>query len=80
MVPTQFMLGAVAMLADSSSEFPYLRDEFVSPELFEVFVHTLHPPESNGLDERSMESCLRGPSLSRVPAARHTDGVGPVHE
>jgi len=38
-MPTKFMLGAVAMLANSRSQFPYFRDQFVSRKPFKVFVH-----------------------------------------
>jgi hypothetical protein len=42
MVPTQLMPGAVAMRADSGTQLLNLRDEFVSCELFKIFVHILY--------------------------------------
>ena len=37
MMPTAFMTGAVAMLADSGAQLLYFGEELVAGELFEVF-------------------------------------------
>ena len=40
MVPTEFMPGAVAMLADSGAQLFYFGDELVPGELFKVVAHS----------------------------------------
>jgi hypothetical protein len=61
MMPTKFMLRAVAMLANSRSQFPYFRNQFVSRKPSKVFVHI--PTVTHGQKKR--QSC-------RLSRARET--------